>query len=93
MVSHVAFLGPPTTQTPTPNPRVQLQGCTPGLAETRAKLDLHFTFETSGKSPSRAALWFLSYKSGRTSSATAIHSVNCLGQGVPFAMCLHSIQA
>lgn len=76
----------------------QTRGCNtraacPAWQATKAELDPHFTFETLGKSPSHAALWFLSCKSGCTSSARTIHPVNSLGQGVPFAMCLHSTQA
>lgn len=85
--------GTPNNPDTCPNPWVQLQGCIPGPAVTRAKLDLHFTFDTSGKSLSHATLCFLSYKSVCASSAMTIHSVNSLGQGVHFAMCLHSIQA
>lgn len=69
---------PPRHCLPPSNPQVQLQGCIPGLAVTRAELDLCVTFETSGKSPSHVALWVLSCKPGRTSSAAAVHSVNSL---------------
>lgn len=78
-VIHIAFLGPPTTQTAAWTHRWN-----PGLAATGAELDVHFTFETSGKSPSHAALWFLSYKSGYASSAMTIHSVN---SGARSALC------